>query len=67
MMTPVLNPDTNVEKLYNEAQIKTRNTVERTFGVWKRFPCLSQKLQLKLEHTLAVIAVFITQYNSTAK
>lgn len=45
MMTPVLNPETNPEKHYNEAQIRTRNTIERMFGVWKRrFPCLSQKL-----------------------
>lgn len=64
MMTPFLNPATNAEKLYNEAQIRTRNTVERTFGVWKRrFACLSQKLRLKLEHTLAVIVATAVLHN----
>ncbi|CAK1598049.1 unnamed protein product [Parnassius mnemosyne] len=63
-MTPFLNPATNAEKLYNEAQIKTRNTVERTFGVWKRrFTCLSQKLRLKLDHTLAVIVATAVLHN----
>ncbi|VVC94244.1 unnamed protein product [Leptidea sinapis] len=64
IMTPFLNPATNAEKRYNEAQIKTRNTVERTFGVWKRrFPCLSQKLRLKLDHTLAVIVTTAVLHN----
>ncbi|RVE41601.1 hypothetical protein evm_013749 [Chilo suppressalis] len=64
MMTPFLNPITNAEKRYNEAQIKTRNTVERTFDVWKRrFPCLSQKLRLKLNHTLAVIVATAVLHN----
>lgn len=64
MMTPFLNPSTNAEKLYNEAQIKTRNTVERTFGVWKRrFACLSQKLRLKLDHTLTVIVATAVLHN----
>ncbi|VVD04006.1 unnamed protein product [Leptidea sinapis] len=31
IMTPFLNPATNAEKRYNEAQIKTRNIVKRTF------------------------------------
>ncbi|GBP36386.1 Putative nuclease HARBI1 [Eumeta japonica] len=64
MMTPILNTSTNAERLYNVAQIKTRNTIERTFGVWKRrFPCLSQKLRIKLEHTLAVIIATAVLHN----
>lgn len=35
LMTPLLNPVTAAEVLYNEAQIRTRNVVRRTFGVWK--------------------------------
>lgn len=64
MLTPFLNPQTNAEKLYNNAQIKTRNTIERTFGPWKRiFPCLSQKLRLRLEHTLVVIVATAVLHN----
>lgn len=52
------------KKLYNEAQIKTRNTVERTLDVWKRrFACLSQKLRLNLDHTLAVIVAVAVLHN----
>lgn len=41
LLTPLLNPTTPAERAYNASQIKTRNTVERQYGVWKRrFPCL---------------------------
>lgn len=42
MVTPVLNDHlTDAERLYNEAQVRTRNVVERQYGVWKqRFPIL---------------------------
>lgn len=36
LMTPLLNPLTPAEHLYNEAQIRTRSTIERCFGIWKR-------------------------------
>lgn len=56
LLTPLANPRTKVERLYNESQIRTRNVVERTFGVWKRrFPVLFFGLRLKMETTMAVI------------
>lgn len=36
LMTPLLNPTTAAEHLYNEAQIRTRSKIERCFGIWKR-------------------------------
>lgn len=52
MLTPLANPQTPAERLYNE----TRNVVERTFGVWKRrFPCVGSKLRVKLSNLQAVI------------
>lgn len=38
MMTPLPEntPSTRGEKLYQESQIRTRNVIERTFGIWKR-------------------------------
>ncbi|XP_069089293.1 putative nuclease HARBI1 [Pleurodeles waltl] len=41
VMTPFANPDTNEQPAYNEAHRKTRNVVERSFGLLKsRFRCL---------------------------
>lgn len=63
-MIPFLNPRINAEKLYKESHIKTRNMVERTFGVRKRrFPCLLQKPKLKLNHPLALIVATAVLYN----
>jgi hypothetical protein len=41
LLTPVLRPTTPAEVRYNKIQRRTRNTVERAFGVMKmRFRCL---------------------------
>lgn len=63
LMVPIRNPITNAQKRYNGAQIKTRNTIERTFGVWKRrFPCLNH-LRLKLSTSLVVIIAVAVLHN----
>jgi hypothetical protein len=42
MMTPLNNPVTPAEILYNESHRRIRNLIERTFGNWKRrFPVIS--------------------------
>ncbi|CAK1588714.1 unnamed protein product [Parnassius mnemosyne] len=41
LFTPLLNPTTPQEERYNRSHIRTRNTVERCFGLWKQpFRCL---------------------------
>lgn len=41
LLTPVLNPITPSENRYKSAHVRTRNTVERAFGVLKsRFRCI---------------------------
>ena len=56
LMTPLLHPITDAERRYNSAHCRSRVRVENLFGVWKRrFPCLSRKLNLKLDSSLATI------------
>ncbi|KAM4706602.1 putative nuclease HARBI1 [Discoglossus pictus] len=41
LLTPVNNPHTEGEERYNAAHARTRNVIERTFGLLKmRFRCL---------------------------
>lgn len=55
-MTPVINPQTRGEQLYNESHIRTRNSIERLFGIWKRrFLVLAYGLRCKLETVMTII------------
>lgn len=56
IMTPLTNPITAEESLYNESQIRTRCSVERSYGVWKRkFPILSLGIRLNLRKVQSII------------
>lgn len=49
ILTPLGNPRTKPEDLYNESQNRIHNPVERAFGVWKRrFPIAVHMDQLKV-------------------
>lgn len=64
LMTPLANPATPGENLYNEALIRTRNAVERVFGIWKRrFPVVAYGLRLKLETIMAIIVATTVLHN----
>ena len=64
LMTQLADPRTQPQRRYNVVQIRTRNTVERMFGTWKRlFPCLSTTLHTKLETTLTIIVATAILYN----
>ena len=63
-MTPLADPQTAPERRYNAFQNRTRNTVERMFGVWKRlFPCLSISIRTKLSTTFTIIVATAVLYN----
>lgn len=64
LMTPLANPTTRAENLYNESLIRTRNVVERSYGIWKRrFPCLSMGIRTKIETTLKIIVATAILHN----
>lgn len=64
LLTPIRNPQNEVEERYNQIQIRTRIIVERTFGIWKRrFPCLSKGLALKLITCTGVISACAVLHN----
>ena len=55
-MTPLRTPATRAEIHYNRSQIRTRNPIERLFGVWKRrFPCIHSGLHLDIANVYPVI------------
>lgn len=56
-MTPLLHPATANKQLYNESHIRTRNCIERCFGVLKRrFPILAYGIRLQnIDAIMAVI------------
>lgn len=64
LLTPVLNPIMRSQQMYNESQIKTRNSVERVIGIWKRrFPVLAYGLRCKIETSLSIIVATSVLHN----
>lgn len=64
LLTPLQEPVTREEQLYNESHIRTRNIIERIFGVWKRrFPVLAYGCRLKVDTILTLIVATAVVYN----
>lgn len=64
LITPFINTATPAQEAFNRAQISTRNTIERCFGVLKRrFPCLHSGMQLKLRKVYKVIIACVVLHN----
>lgn len=62
------NPTTEPERKYNKAQIKTRNIIERTFGIWKRrFSCLRRSLANAPETIVNIIITCALLHNIAQK
>ncbi|KAB0804749.1 hypothetical protein PPYR_01719 [Photinus pyralis] len=64
LITPLRNPITRTENLFNESQIRTRNPIERCFGVMKRrFPILSFGIRQRAEKVEAIVIATAVLHN----
>ncbi|XP_066596948.1 putative nuclease HARBI1 [Prorops nasuta] len=64
LLTPYRNPETEEQERYNMIHSRSRIIVERTFGIWKkRFPCLSQGLNLKISTCTSVVTACAILHN----
>ncbi|KAF7996171.1 hypothetical protein HCN44_000865, partial [Aphidius gifuensis] len=64
LMTPVAQPNTPQEVLYNESQIRTRGHIERLFGIWARkWPFISGSRFKHRENTFAAIVALAVLHN----
>jgi len=64
LITPLQNVNNEVENLFNESQIGTRNVVEYSYSIWKRrFPALAVGIRLKLDIAMTAIVAIAVLYN----
>ncbi|CAN7977856.1 unnamed protein product, partial [Ixodes persulcatus] len=64
LMTPLPQPVKADTPRGRQAHIKTRNSVERAFGVWKRrFPCLDMRLQHKPGRSASIVTACAALHN----
>ena len=64
LLTPLRAVHNQAEDLYNESLIRTRNTVERCFGVLKRrFPVLAMGIRVKITTVQSIIVATAVLHN----
>ncbi|XP_017476545.1 PREDICTED: putative nuclease HARBI1 [Rhagoletis zephyria] len=64
IMTPLLKVETQAEALYNESQIRTRNCIERKYGVWKRrFAILALGIRMQIREVESIIVATAVLHN----
>jgi len=65
LLTPLAATGTNAEHRYNYSQIRTRNPIERAFGVLKRrFPCLRMGLRVRVVRACTIVVACTVLHNA---
>jgi hypothetical protein len=64
LITPLDSVNTPEENLFQESIVRTRNPIERCYGVWKRrFPILSLGIRLNLDRVESIIVATAVLHN----
>nr|CAI5847404.1 unnamed protein product [Callosobruchus analis] len=64
LVTPLLQTNTEGERLFNESLIMTKNTGKRAYGVWKRrFAALAMGIRLNIDVRLSAIVASAILHN----
>ncbi|KOB64686.1 Uncharacterized protein OBRU01_22752 [Operophtera brumata] len=64
LMMPLDRVQRAEDTLYNESQLRTRNLIERLFGIWKRrFPVLALGMHVHLKNCLPIIIATAVLHN----
>lgn len=64
LFTPLRHPETARERQYNSAHTRTRNLIERTFGILKRrFAVLDKCLRTKFSTSKRIITACVILHN----
>ncbi len=64
IMTPIAKPQTVGQNRYSEAQTRTRNPIERSYGVWKRrFPILAKGINVNVKFVQSIIVATAVLHN----
>ncbi|XP_064105765.1 putative nuclease HARBI1 [Macrobrachium nipponense] len=64
LLTPLTAPHGRGENRYNASHIRTRNSVERAFGLLKRrFACLGKKMRTSMRNTKHIIVAAAVLHN----
>lgn len=64
LLTPIKNPQTDAEEMYNIIHERTRQIAERAYRIWKqRFPCLSRGLSTKLVCSTTIVVACAVLHN----
>lgn len=64
LLTPLLHPNNAAQQRYNNCHIRTRNTVERQYGLWKRrFPILALGMRVSPDLVKTIIVATAVLHN----